>query len=175
MVKRKEPDAYELAAQLDSFDKRSDAFGLVFRDASRAKQSFKEEADINTIVRRFGVTGELPSGVRVPSYGDFSGVSDFHSAMNVVAQANEAFDAMPAAVRKRFDHDPGKFLDFVADRKNLEEAARLGIVVPEALEKARDLAKGGSTTPPGKTSSGASGDDVKGDKGAAKPPAQSST
>ena len=39
----------------------SDETGLCCEDESLAIQSAKEDADINTIVRRFGLTGELPS------------------------------------------------------------------------------------------------------------------
>jgi phage internal scaffolding protein len=122
-------------------DAVSDETSLVCKDASLAKQSFAEESDINTLVRRFGLTGELPTNVRMPSYGDFTIVSDFHSAMNAVAQANEAFDAMPALVRARFDNDPGKFVDFCADDSNRAEAEKLGLVSAEAIAKAAELAK----------------------------------
>lgn len=105
--------------------------GLRCEDASLTKQSFASEVDINTIVDRFGLSGELPVGVRMPVYGDFTGVSDFHSAVNAVAKANEAFDAMPAKVRARFKNDPAEFLEFVADANNIVEARKLGLV-PEA-------------------------------------------
>lgn len=115
----------------------SDESGLACTDLSLAKQSFAEEVDINTIVRRFGLSGELPSDVRMPTFGDFSDVVDFHSAMNAVARARESFDAMPADVRFRFDNDPQKFVSFCSDDKNREEVEKLGLVSPEALERKR--------------------------------------
>lgn len=109
----------------------SDESGLVCPEPTLAKQAFAEEVDINTIVKRFGLTGELPEGVRAPMYGDFTGVPlDYHTAANLIAQANEAFDAMPAEVRARFQNDPAQFADFFNDEKNREEAVRLGLVVP---------------------------------------------
>lgn len=102
--------------------------GLECLDVSLTKQSFSEEADINTIVRRFRLTGELPTDVRMPTYGDFTDVIDFHSAMNVVASARESFDAMPAEVRARFHNNPGEFVDFCSDGENLAEAIKLGLV-----------------------------------------------
>lgn len=100
---------------------------------SMAKQSFAEEVDINTIVRRFGISGQLPVGVRMPSYEDFTEVHDFKSAMDAIALAREAFDAMPAHVRERFDNDPAKFVDFTSDDGNLAEARKLGLVPPEEV------------------------------------------
>lgn len=109
----------------------SDESGLRCEDESLAKQSFGNEVDINTIVDRFGLSGELPIGIRMPSYGDFTGIADFHSAVNAVALAHESFDAMPAKVRARFKNDPAEFLEFVADANNIVEARKLGLV-PEA-------------------------------------------
>lgn len=110
-----------------------DESGLECKDPTLTKQSFAEEVDINTIVKRFKLTGELPKDIRLPTYEDFTGVFDFHSAMNAVAQAREAFDKMPANVRTRFNNDPGAFVDFTADRNNLAEARTLGLVPPEEL------------------------------------------
>lgn len=109
--------------------------GLHCADPSLAVQSEKDECDINTIVRRFGLTGQLPQGVRAPTYGDFHGISDFHEAANAIAESYEAFEQMPADVRTRFDNDPGKFVDFCSDESNRSEAIKLGLVfdsVPDA-------------------------------------------
>lgn len=103
--------------------------GLACADPTRAQQQFKEDSDINTIVKRFGLTGQLPDNVRVPVEGDFSNVTDYQSAMNVVRRAQESFMEMPADVRERFGNDPGKFVAFVNDKNNLDEARKLGIAV----------------------------------------------
>lgn len=111
----------------------SNESGLRCEDDTLAQQSFKDECDINTIVRRFGVTGQHPSGVRMPTYGDFTNVVDFHSAMNAVAQAKESFDAMPAEVRARFNNDPAQFVEFCSKEENKDEAVKLGLVDPAAV------------------------------------------
>lgn len=124
-----------------------------------AKQEFKEECDINTILRRFNVTGQLPSGVRVPSYGDFEYADDFHSAVNAVALAHESFDAMPADVRRRFKNDPGEFVDFCSKSENLEEMRKLGLAVPLPPEPAKPAAGEAATvssSPEGSAIKGAS-------------------
>lgn len=95
---------------------------------SLAKQSFAEECDINTIVRRFGLTGQLPSDVRMPQNGDFTNVPDFRTAMDLIVAARESFDAMPADVRARFHNDAAEFVDFCSDEKNRDEAIKLGLV-----------------------------------------------
>lgn len=113
----------------------SDATGLRCLDKSRASQEFREEVDINTITTRFGLTGELPSGVPMVLQGDFTNALDFRSAMNLVVAARESFDAQPAHVRARFDNDPHKFLEFTSRVENLDEAIKLGLVRQESVER----------------------------------------
>lgn len=121
-------------------DEASDESGLACLDKTRTQQHFKEECDINTIIRRFGITKLAPDPVRMPTYGDFTEVFDFHSAANAIAQARESFDAMPATVRSRFNNDPGAFVDFCSAEENRAEAVKLGLValppVPPALDPA---------------------------------------
>lgn len=111
-----------------NMNEASEESGLKCLDKTLAKQSFLEEVDINTIVRRFNLTGQLPENVRMPQYQDFEGIFDFHSAMNAISQADEAFSAMPANVRARFHNDPGEFVDFCLDPENRAEAVKLGLV-----------------------------------------------
>jgi len=107
----------------------SDASALVCDDPSLAQQHAKEECDINTIVRRFGLTGELPNGVKAPQYGDFTEATDYHTALNAVRAADAAFMQLPADIRTRFNNDPGSLVDFVSDDNNRAEAEKLGLVV----------------------------------------------
>lgn len=115
---------------------------ITFKDESRTKQSFKEESDINEIVRRFGLTGQLPEGIRAPEYGDFEGIYDFHSAMNQVAAAREAFEAMPAEIRTRFHNDPGAFVDFCSKEENREEMKKMGLIVKSEAPPTKGGEKG---------------------------------
>lgn len=106
--------------------------GLVCLDKTRTQQSFKEECDINTLVRRFGLTGHAPENVRMPTYGDFTGLSTYQEAANALVRARESFDEMPSSVRARFNNDPEAFVGFCSDEKNREEAIKLGLVPPPA-------------------------------------------
>lgn len=112
----------------------SDETGLFCDEPSLAQQNAKEECDINTIVRRFGLTGELPTGVRAPQYGDFTEATDYHTAMNAVISANNAFMQMPADIRARFNNDAGAFVDFCSDDKNRDEAKELGLILGSSGE-----------------------------------------
>lgn len=113
-------------------NKAGDESGLKCEDPSLTHQSFADEVDINTIVRRFNLTGQLPTNVHMPTYQDFEGIFDYHTAMNAIAQAHESFDTMPADVRARFHNDPAEFIDFCSNTANREEAIKLGLVAPAA-------------------------------------------
>lgn len=101
---------------------------LLCQDSSLAQQHMKDECDINVIIERFGVTGELPSAPVSPQYGDFSGVTDYHSALNQINATMDDFMALPAKLRVRFDHDPVKLLDFLQNDQNRDEAIQLGLI-----------------------------------------------
>lgn len=98
---------------LYDFKKRSDDAAAHNDGPSLTVQSEAEDADLNVIVARFGLTGRMPESVRVPSYGDFTGApSDYFQALEFVESARDSFMTMPADVRARFDNDPGVFLAY---------------------------------------------------------------
>lgn len=103
-----------------------------FFEPSRTKQSFKAECDINHIMKRFKkVAGvdimERFQGYAGGTYGDFSEVTDYRTAIEQVNRANETFMALPAKVRARFSNDPAEFLDFVQNPVNSKEMVELGL------------------------------------------------
>lgn len=102
---------------------------------SKTVQSSKEECDINVIVKRFGITGQLPQGVVPPSYAIFEDVFDYQTAMNSLVEAQNAFMQMPASVRSRFGNDPHEFVAFCSDPKNLDEMRKMGLAVPVKDDK----------------------------------------
>jgi len=114
-------------------DADSDRFGISFDGPSMTQQQFKTECDINTIVRRFHLDGRMPTSVRVPTYGDFTGISDYQSALEALRQADADFMALPASLRSEFDNDPQQLLQFVSDESNRPQAIKLGLIPdPEA-------------------------------------------
>lgn len=128
-----------------------DESALKCADKTLARQEFKEETDINTLVERFHVTGELPQNVRMPTYGDFTGVFDFQTAMNAIRSAQESFDQMPANVRARFHNDTQEFLEFCSDPENKEEAIKLGLVDKPPQTPQPTPARAPTPTPQGGT------------------------
>ena len=115
-------------------DAASNESGLRCEDASLAQQHYKEECDINTILQKFNISGILPENPLSPRYGDFTGISDYHTALNRVIAAQDEFDALPATIRAKFENDPAQLIEFLDDEKNRPEAEKLGLVTTAAAE-----------------------------------------
>lgn len=103
--------------------------GIVFDEPSMTEQHFKDECDINFIVKRFEETGILPEGNRQPLFGDFTDFpTDLASSMAKYNEAQERFMELPANLRKEFDNDPVKLLAFLNDESNRTRAEELGLI-----------------------------------------------
>lgn len=105
--------------------------GFESDEDSRTKQEFKDECDINVIMKRYLAGYPIPDNVRVGRYGDFSDAVDFQEAQNIVLNAEEQFMALPAKVRERFKNNPFELLVFLGDKENYEEARSLGLLREE--------------------------------------------
>lgn len=119
----------------------SQATGLKCLDKTRTKQEFAEECDINTIINRFGLGYEPPVNLHVPMQGDFTEALDFRESLDLVRAADAAFMEMSAEVRKRFDHDPVKFVEFFSQAANREEGVKLGLVMPAPVPEPEKVMK----------------------------------
>lgn len=109
---------------------------------TRTQQHFKEECDVNKIMKRAKATGQMPTGTRKPWFGDFSSGKDFHDTQQDLVEAESAFMSLPAEMRKRFNHSVAELLDFLADDKNRDEAIKLGLVDPTEPDVVDQIAEG---------------------------------
>jgi len=108
--------------------------GLDCPEPTLTRQSDAADADINTIVKRFGLTGEIPQGARMPQYGDFDGISDYRTALHAIRDADAMFMALPASVRKEFGNDPAKYVEFCSDPANLPAMRKMGLAPKEKVD-----------------------------------------
>ena len=114
---------------------RDSVEGITFNEPSMAQQHFKDECDVNNILRKYESTGLVTHVANgTPSYGDFSSVLEFQQAQNILIEAEDAFEALPASLRKRFDNDPAVMLEFIENPDNREEAEKLGLVAKKAVD-----------------------------------------
>lgn len=101
-------------------------------EVSRTKQSFKDESDINFIMKKYLKTGVITHMRDNPGmFVDLPETLDYQEALNIVHEAGVMFDELPGSVRKRFNNSAVEFLDFMNDEVNLEESIELGLRVEE--------------------------------------------
>lgn len=90
----------------------------------RTKQSFKDETNINRLLARAQKAGALSHLEKYePVYGDFADF-DFFEAQRMIVRGREAFDELPAEVRKEFHNSPQAFYEFVNDPANKDDLAK---------------------------------------------------
>ena len=106
---------------------------IVFRDDDGihdgiTEQHHKPMCDVNNIIRQYDKTGLIEHvAASKASYGDFTQVNEYQESLNMVIRAQNAFDELPSAVRKRFGNDPGEFFEFATNPDNQEEMVKLGL------------------------------------------------
>jgi len=123
--------------------------GEVTSPPSRTKQEFKDQCDINNIIKSFKLTGQIQHINAKAQQGRFEDLPDeldFQQSQNTIRQASLAFESLPARLRDRFGNDPTAFLAFLADPANKDEATRLGLIKKTETPPAPDT--GGGKQPP---------------------------
>lgn len=109
-------------------------FGTDVEGPSLTKQEFAEDCDINLLMSRYEKTGVITHvNKAVPQYLDLSDVPDLQRAIEIAREAETAFMQLPAAVRREFDNDPIKFVQFAEDPTNVDQLRAWGLAKPAEL------------------------------------------
>lgn len=119
---------------------------IKFESYTRTKTEFKDECNVNNIIKQYarnGVQFQIP---RPEDYGYHTGL-DFRESVEIVMEAQTMFDHLPSEVRTRFQNNPSAFLDFVQNPDNLEELETMGLMTPKP-EGADTGPQGPSEDPP---------------------------
>lgn len=98
----------------------------------RTQGQYKNECDINVVVstyRRSDDPFPLQRAFGSPMYANLPDQTDLHSALNMVADASTAFNALPSHIRERYKNNAAEFVgalsnpserDFLLDSGVLE-------------------------------------------------------
>lgn len=109
---------------------------VVYEDdlPSMTRQEFAEECDINGIMKRYERTGMIPGNPNfVPQYLDLTVTpANLMDCMNQMIDADQAFMSLPATVRKEFDNDSMRFVEYASNPDNLGRMREWGLAPPEA-------------------------------------------
>lgn len=100
-------------------------------DDGMTRQEFRDECDINVLMATYERTGIMnwfnPGS---PQYLDVSDVPDLMQANAVMERASAAFMQLNAKIRREFDNDPVKFVEFAQDPANLSRMREWGLAPP---------------------------------------------
>ena len=130
---------HEFNAQPKTFDGKQD---------HRTKQSFKEDCDINNLLKRAQREGSLSHLAKYEGeYGDFANV-DLHQAMNQITRGRQIFSELPSEMRREFNQDPVEFFKFVNNPDNVDKLTDLFPALAKPGTYQLDVR---GNTPPGAT------------------------
>ncbi len=92
------------------------------------EQSHKNTCDVNNIVKKYDKTGLIAHLSKMEArFGDMTGL-EFKTAQDQIILAKNMFAQLPPEIRKKFENDPGKLLEFMEDPNNRDEAIKLGMI-----------------------------------------------
>lgn len=105
---------------------------------SRTQTSFAQDADINNIMARIERTGMVPLSSIPPRFGDYPDLS-LAEALNLVAEANAEFAALPSRLREAFHNSPAVLAQFLTEHSDEDFtllAQSVGVEPPPASSSA---------------------------------------
>nr|QJB19316.1 MAG: internal scaffolding protein [Microvirus sp.] len=124
-------NAFPVKAETDWYKTSGVRGDFDYFEPSLTRQEFAEECDINTIMARYEASGVISHVNRAqPMYLDTTDYPDLQGAMDQFREAALAFNALPATVRREFDNDPQKFVDFASDPDSLPRMREWGLAPP---------------------------------------------
>lgn len=120
-------------------------------EPSKTDQQYKDEVDVNEIIRRYKKDGIVPHVKNINAqFADVSDIPDLMQGMERIAHAKEEFLRVPASIRAKHKNNVVDFYNWLADPANKEEAVELGLMKkpqqadsPKAAPKPK-AAEGGS-------------------------------
>ena len=98
---------------------------------SMTQQHFKEECDINNIMKSY--RGKIPASDESAYFMDCT-VTDLQSAYEVADSIGARFDSLDSEVRARFNNNPLELLEFVHNADNQTAAIELGLLPKPASD-----------------------------------------
>lgn len=103
----------------------------VNEELPRVQTQFQEATDVNNIVKAYTQNPD-PSVFRgIGNYQDNTLLGTYQESLDLILEANNAFNSLPATTREYFKNDPAKLLAFMQDENNYDVGVELGLVQPD--------------------------------------------
>lgn len=97
---------------------------------SLTQQHYSADCNVLNIIRKYDKTGFLDHvNNKKAKYGDFTSVSTYPEAFDLIQKADQSFAELPSDIRNRFKNNAGYFLEFVSNPDNFDELVELGLAI----------------------------------------------
>ena len=117
------------------FDTYHEKQGYTFNEPSLTVQAEEPNCNINNIMQRYATQGILPAtNAAAAQYADVSNIGDYMECLQVVQNAQNAFDSLPSALRKELDNNPANLVTFIQNPANKERCVEYGLLNKQAVE-----------------------------------------
>lgn len=114
----------QVATKIFSRFSTPDSLAIEF-GASMTQQHFKDECDINNILRSY--RGKIPASEEPAFFMDCT-VNDLQSAYSIAEDIGSRFASLDSEVRAKFNNNPLELLEFVHNVDNQTAAVELGLL-----------------------------------------------
>jgi SHS2 domain-containing protein len=99
------------------------------------QQHFAHGADVRNIISQYDRTGLIANVARgVAQYGDYSEINEYRESLDLINNANDMFQQLPAEIREIFKNDAGDFFEFATNPANESKMIELGLREPNPAE-----------------------------------------
>lgn len=120
-------------------------------DPGKTEQQHAPECDLEYIISKYVETG-TPIQMQESDFTDFTQQPTAIEAMNSLNRAQAAFYNLPLQIRRRFDHNPGAFIDALKRPELKDELVSLGVFeAPKSPVMASEGHSGDGSAPEGGT------------------------
>lgn len=100
---------------------------------TEVQQQFKDDCDINLILKKYGIDRVAPESVQIPveHFRDVSATpKDLTAAYNLIRESEEMFYELPAELRRAVNDDPRRLMELAQSENGIKELQRLGFGLP---------------------------------------------
>lgn len=104
--------------------------GISFTKPSMTQQQFRDESDMNNIVRSALNTGDMSvfqPDQRAEFY-DCTDFEDYQTSLNFLRDVEDDFESLPAKTRKLFGNNVDRYVQFMVDPANHAKAIEIGLL-----------------------------------------------
>jgi len=92
------------------------------------EQHHRDTVNIHSILKRFEITGIMDHVNQYEGqYVEMLDPPDYHEAQNKIAMIDDMFMTLPASLRREFENDPGKFVEYMNNPDNYEDIIEKGL------------------------------------------------